>query len=83
MGIGEESLSPPEIKTIGSREIYRNKWMRVRENALYLVFKLVCRLSTNWRTINAPNQLTLLLAGHRFVDGRLHLVQPTQEDQAA
>ena len=34
MGIGEESLSPPEIKTIGSREIYRNKWMRVREDVI-------------------------------------------------
>ena len=34
MGIGEESLSPHEIKTIGSREIYRNKWMRVREDVI-------------------------------------------------
>ena len=34
MGIGEESLSPPEIKTIGSREVYRNKWMRVREDVI-------------------------------------------------
>jgi len=49
------------------------KRMRVRENALYLVFKLVCRLSLNWRAINAPNQLTLLLAGHRYVDGKLVL----------
>jgi hypothetical protein len=45
--------------------------MRVRENALYLVFKLVMRLSTNWRAINGRNQLSLLLAGDRFVDGRL------------
>ena len=59
------------------------KRMRVRENALYLVFKLVCRLSTNWRSINAPNQLDLLLAGHRFVDGKLHLDQTTQEGVAA
>lgn len=50
-----------------------SKRMRVRENALYLVFKLICRLSTNWRSINAPNQLRLLLQGHRFVDGRLVL----------
>jgi 8-oxo-dGTP pyrophosphatase MutT (NUDIX family) len=34
LGIGEESLSAPEIKTIGSREIYRNKWMRVREDVI-------------------------------------------------
>jgi transposase-like protein len=59
------------------------KRMRVRENALYLVFKLVCRLSTNWRSINAPNQLALLLDGHAFVDGKLHLPHATQEDQAA
>jgi putative transposase len=49
------------------------KRMRVRENALYLVFKLVTRLSLNWRGINAPNQLKLLLAGHRFQDGQLLL----------
>jgi putative transposase len=49
------------------------KRMRVRENALYLVFKLVTRLSLNWRGINAPNQLRLLLAGHQFQDGQLLL----------
>jgi putative transposase len=49
------------------------KRMRVRENALYLVFKLVTRLSLNWRGINAPNQLKLLLAGHQFQDGQLLL----------
>jgi len=61
------------------------KRMRVRENALYLVFKLVCRLSTNWRSINAPNQLELLLAGHRYVDGKLQMAQlvPTATDAAA
>jgi putative transposase len=59
--------------------------MRVRENALYLVFKLVHRLSLNWRAINAPNQLQLLLQGHRFVNGRLQLANPPppQEDVAA
>ncbi len=59
------------------------KRMRVRENALYLVFKLVCRLGTNWRRINAPNQLALLLAGHRFADGKLHVDQPVTEEVAA
>ena len=49
------------------------KRMRVRENALYLVFKLVLRLSLNWRGINAPNQLRLLLASHHFRDGQLVL----------
>ncbi len=31
--------------------------MRVRDNQLYLVVKLAVRLGTNWRAINAPNQL--------------------------
>ena len=57
--------------------------MRVRENALYLVFKLVGRLSLNWRGINAPNQLQLLLTDHRFVDGKLQLDQAMKEDAAA
>ena len=57
--------------------------MRVRENALYLVFKLVTRLSMNWRAINAPNQLALLLAGDTFVDGKLRRQQPTTEDAVA
>jgi hypothetical protein len=37
------------------------------------VFKLVLRLSMNWRGIHAPNQLRLLLAGHIFRDGQLVL----------
>jgi transposase-like protein len=56
--------------------------MRVRENALYLVFELVMRLSTNWRAINGRNQLSLLLAGEHFADGRLQR-QPTQEGATA
>ncbi len=59
------------------------KRLRVRENALYLVFKLATRLSTNWRAINAPNQLQLLLAGQRFADGRLQLPPTSQEETAA
>jgi putative transposase len=50
-----------------------SKRLRVPDNALYLVFKLVLRLSLNWRGINAPNQLRLLLAGHQFQDGQLIL----------
>jgi transposase-like protein len=59
------------------------KRMRVRENALYLVFKLVTRLSMNWRCLDAPNQLTLLLLDHRFVNGKLQLAQTSQEEAAA
>jgi putative transposase len=58
------------------------KRMRVRENALYLVFKLVTRLSLNWRGINAPNQLKLLLAGHQFQDGQLLLEDTRAADLA-
>jgi transposase-like protein len=60
-----------------------SKRLRVRENALYLVFKLVLRLSLNWRAINAPNQLKLLLSGHRFHDGQLVLNDASAQPQAA
>jgi len=42
-----------------------------RDNALYLVFKLVRRLSQNWRRITGCNLCQLVLEGKRFVDGRL------------
>ena len=58
------------------------KRARRRENALYLVFKLVTRLSLNWRGINAPNQLKLLLTGHRFQDGQLLLKDTDAADLA-
>jgi hypothetical protein len=59
------------------------KRLRVRENALYLVFKLILRLNTNWRGINAPNQLRPLLAGHRFQDGQLVLEGSTLDSGQA
>lgn len=52
------------------------KRMQVRENALYLTFKLIVRLGLNWRSINAPNQLSLLIQGHRFKDGKLVIDAP-------
>ncbi len=49
--------------------------MRCRDNALYLVFKLVERLSGNWRALNGgENLMTLVLAGCSFQDG---ILQPT------
>lgn len=57
--------------------------MHVRDNALYLVFKLVHRLSLNWRAINAPNQLVLLLQGHRFVNGRIQLHESSAKEEIA
>ena len=56
--------------------------LRVPYNALYLVFKLVLRLSLNWRGINAPNQLRLLLTGHQFRDGQLVLEETPTVAQA-
>jgi transposase-like protein len=48
------------------------KRMGKRENALYLVFKLVGRLGQNWRALNGGRTvMTLVLAGSRFVDGIL------------
>jgi transposase-like protein len=43
-----------------------------RENALYLVFKIVQRLAGSWRQLNGgATVMTLLLAGARFRDGIL------------
>jgi transposase-like protein len=46
--------------------------MRRRDNALYLVFKIVERLSRNWRSLNGGiNLMTLVLEGCPFKDGIL------------
>jgi putative transposase len=46
------------------------KRMRTRENTLYLVFKLVERLSGNWRALNGgANLMALVLEGAVFKDG--------------
>jgi transposase-like protein len=46
--------------------------MRRRDNALYLVFKIVERLSQNWRALNGGATLmTLVLEGCTFKDGIL------------
>jgi transposase-like protein len=48
------------------------KRMGNRENALYLVFKVVDRLGHTWRALNGGRTLmTLLLTGRRFKDGIL------------
>jgi transposase-like protein len=73
----ESVFSGVRLRTNAARRI------RVRENALYLVFKLVTRLSLNWRAINGPNQLNLLLAGEHFVDGKLNREQPANMEGAA
>ena len=56
------------------------KRARVRENALYLVFKIVERLSQNWRSLNGGATLmSLLLSGARFRDGVL-VAHPAREE---
>jgi len=48
------------------------KRMRCRDNALYLVFKVVERLIRNWRGLNGgANLMTLVLEGCTFKDGVL------------
>lgn len=60
------------------------KRARVRENALYLVFKIVQRLSMHWRVLNGgATVMTLVLAGAQFSDGILVQEQPREEVQAA
>ena len=57
---------------------------RVRENALYLVFKIVERLGRHWRVLNGgPTVMTLVLAGARFSDGVLVQHPAREEVQAA
>jgi transposase-like protein len=52
------------------------KRLRNRENVLYLVFKLIERLSANWRALNGgENLMRLVLEGAQFVDG-LHQPRP-------
>jgi transposase-like protein len=41
------------------------------ENALYLVFKVVGRLSQHWRRVGGSNLCQLVLDGVRFTDGRM------------
>lgn len=56
------------------------KRLRQREAALYLVFKIVERLSRNWRTLNGGATLmTLLLEGCVFQDG---VLQPRPAPEA-
>lgn len=46
--------------------------LRRRNNALYLVFKIVERLSGNWRALNGgANLMALVLVGCDFDDGVL------------
>lgn len=56
---------------------------KVRAHALYLTFTLVLRLSANWRLLDGPNPLQLLLLEHRFIDGKLQLAPPPSAQEAS
>lgn len=59
------------------------KRMQRRENALYLVFKVIERLGQNWRALNGGRTLmSLVLGGERFNDGVLQR-ERSGEGQAA
>jgi transposase-like protein len=58
------------------------KRTRRRDNALYLVFKIIERLSGSWHTLDGdPHLVELLLDGAQCVDGIL--VEPTREEAPA
>jgi len=62
----ESIFSSVRLRTDATRR------MRRRDNALYLVFKIVQRLSRNWRALNGgANLMTLVLEGYKFKDGIL------------
>ena len=62
----ESIFSGVRLRTDAARRIRR------RDNALYLVFKIVQRLSRNWRSLNGgANLMALVLEGCTFKDGIL------------
>ncbi len=60
----ESIFSGVRLRTDATRRV------RCRNNALYLVFKMVERLSGNWRALNGgENLIVLVLEGATFRDG--------------
>jgi len=74
----ESVFSGVRLRTNTTRRIRR------RDNALYLVFKLVERLSGNWQVLNGgENLMALVLAGCGFEDGILKRSQAYEMAAAA
>ncbi len=67
------TTNPPESVFAGMRlRTDVAKRARKRENALYLVFKVVQRLGRNWRTLNGgPALMQMVAEGAAFRDGVL------------
>jgi putative transposase len=60
------------------------KRMRQRDNALYLVYKIVRRLSFSWRALNGgPNLMAMVVAGEVFKDGVLQASESDVEVMTA
>ena len=58
------------------------KRTRRRDNALYLVFKIIERLSGSWNSLDGdPPLAELLVDGAQFADGIL--IEPTREEAPA
>ena len=69
----ESIFSGVRLRTDAARRVRR------RSNALYLVFKLMERLSGQWRALNGgENLMALVLEGAVFSDG---IRQPRDADQ--
>jgi transposase-like protein len=69
----ESIFSGVRLRTNAARRL------RCRDNALYLVFKMVERLSSHWRGLNGgENLMTLVLEGRIFKDG---IRQPKESRQ--
>jgi putative transposase len=74
----ESIFSGVRLRTDAARRV------RCRDNALYLVFKMVERLSRNWRGLNGgENLMTLVLEGCVFKDGIRQSKQSGQRVPAA
>jgi len=74
----ESIFSGVRIRTDATRRMKR------RDSALYLVFKIVERLSQRWRSLNGGvNLMSLVLDGCVFKDGILQLKDTYQMQAAA
>ncbi len=73
----ESVFSAVRLRTDAARRMKR------RDSALYLVFKVVRRLSERWQPLHGGrNLMSLLMAGARFEDGILVELPPSEETAA-
>ena len=74
----ESVFSAVRLRTDAARRMKR------RDSALYLVFKVITRLSERWRPLyGGRNLMSLLMAGARFEDGILVELPPSEEASVA